>query len=79
MKHKEDNNLSHNVYYENSENNSNKLPTYLIFNGNQIFQASCITDAIKMCAAENKLCSVFEKVGCNGKYWQHLIDCSKDI
>lgn len=75
----EDTNLSHNVYYGKSKPTLKELPNYLIYNGNQIFLATCITDAIKICSSENRICSIFELHGSNGKYWQHLIDCSKGV
>lgn len=75
----ENKNLSHNVYSDKLKNKLTSLPNYLIYNGNQIFVATCITDAIKICSSEERICSIFELAGSNGKYFQHLIDCSKGI
>ena len=72
-------NLSHNVYSGKKNITSKELPNYLIYNGNQIFIATCITDAIKICSSEERICSIFELNGSMGKYYQHLIDCSKGV
>ena len=71
--------LSHNVYSVKSKITLTSLPNYLIYNGNQIFVANSITDAIKICSSEERVCSIFEIAGSNGKYFQPLIDCSKGV
>lgn len=71
--------MTHNVYSDENKIKLTSLPKYLIYNGNQIFLATCITDAIKICSSENKICSIFELNGSNGKYYQHIIDCSKGV
>lgn len=71
--------MSHNVYSVEKNFTLKELPNYLIYNGNQIFIASCITKAIEIAKTENRICSIFEIHGSNGKYYHHLIDCSKGV
>lgn len=70
--------MSHNVYSVDTEITSTSFPKYLIYNGTHIFFATCITDAIKTASSEGKICSIFERPQ-TGKYWAHLVDCSKGV
>lgn len=73
--------MSHNVYCEEQQNNLIKLPTYLIFNENDKTITPCqnITTAIRIASEEGSICSLFERAGSMGKYYNHLCDVSKDV
>lgn len=82
------NEMSHNVYSEDSDNTFKKLPNYLIqiqrqdLNGNpycELIQASNLTKAIKIAAMEKTVCTIYESITGKGNFATYLCDISKGV
>lgn len=74
-----DTNMSHNVYSGNKKITLKDLPNYMICNNKQIYVADSITLAIEIAKTEKCICSIYALNGTMGKYYEHLIDCSKGV
>lgn len=79
--------MSHNVSNEYNEETLNNLCKFLLLQENyingtkatEIIPCTCLSQAFEIAKFSNKICTLFERKGSMGKYWQYLCDISIDV
>lgn len=81
--------MSHNVYNDDSENLSTKLPNYLLKLEKrdtalgkireEIIPCTCLTTAIKIVKEEKCICTLYETLSSKGKHAEYLCDMSYGV
>lgn len=70
--------MSRIMYNTNNEEESIKLPNYLIVHNNKITQANSIQKVMEIVTLLKCACSIYQLTGTKGYDWSYLIDMEKE-